>query len=158
MASATMRTCARVNQLSRTNAPVARRVQRQQARSVSAAAHNICVLPGDGIGPEIMAVAVDLLHAAGKKECVEFEMSEHLIGGAGIDGAGSPYPQATEDACKASDAVLLAAIGGCAPDTLCTGCEACAALYTDHGLAQWSAQSYEPSSLPDWNGNSMHPR
>jgi hypothetical protein len=114
MASALMRTCG-VATLKASTVSAPRRVQQQaqQARQVSAEAHNICVLPGDGIGPEIMAVAVDLLHAAGKKEGVEFEMSEQLIGGAAIDGAGSPYPQATEDACKASDAVLLAAIGGC---------------------------------------------
>ena len=76
--------------------------------------HRICTLPGDGIGPEIMQVAKQLLPLAGAQEDVEFEMSEHLIGGAAIDAHDDPYPSVTEEACKASDAVLLAAIGGCA--------------------------------------------
>lgn len=75
--------------------------------------HRICTLPGDGIGPEIMKVATDLLAAAGAREDVQFELSEHLIGGAAIDAAAVPYPEATQSACKYSDAVLLAAIGGC---------------------------------------------
>jgi 3-isopropylmalate dehydrogenase len=69
-------------------------------------------LPGDGIGPEIMAVAIDLLNAAGAKEGEEFVFTEALIGGAAVDAANNPYPPETEAACKASDAVLLAAIGG----------------------------------------------
>lgn len=76
--------------------------------------HRICTLPGDGIGPEIMQVAAKLLPLAGAQEDVEFEMSEHLIGGAAIDAHDDPYPSVTEQACKDSDAVLLAAIGGCA--------------------------------------------
>eukprot|EP00892_Ulva_mutabilis_P001627 jgi/Ulvmu1/11465/UM077_0008.1 len=76
------------------------------------AQHQICVLPGDGIGPEIMDVATKLLHAAGKKTDDSFEMDEHLVGGAAIDVHDSPYPSVTEEACKKSDAVLLAAIGG----------------------------------------------
>lgn len=80
---------------------------------VMACAHRVCSLPGDGIGPEIMKVAVDLLQAAGQAEGVEFELSEHLIGGAAIEAHDDPYPRETDAACKASDAVLLAAIGGC---------------------------------------------
>jgi Isocitrate/isopropylmalate dehydrogenase len=79
-----------------------------------ACAHRICTLPGDGIGPEIMKVATDLLEKAGSKESVQFEMSERLIGGAAIDAHDNPFPEETEGACKDSDAVLLAAIGGCA--------------------------------------------
>lgn len=71
------------------------------------------MLPGDGIGPEIMQVATQLLEAAGKKTDDTFSLSEHLIGGAAIDVHDSPYPAVTEEACKESDAVLLAAIGGC---------------------------------------------
>lgn len=89
------------------------RYTRQPHRHVAASAqHKICVLPGDGIGPEIMEVATALLHAAGKKTDDSFTMDEHLIGGAAIDVHDSPYPSVTEDACKQSDAVLLAAIGG----------------------------------------------
>eukprot|EP00889_Picochlorum_renovo_P005457 jgi/Picre1/32487/NNA_007833.t1 len=76
------------------------------------ATHNITVLPGDGIGPEIMAVALEVLREAGKKEGETFECTEALIGGAAVDAANNPYPKETEDLCKASDAVLLAAIGG----------------------------------------------
>lgn len=86
----------------------------QQRRCVDCTArkHRVCTLPGDGIGPEIMRVATDLLAAAGAREDVQFELAEHLIGGAAIDAAAVPYPEATQAACKSSDAVLLAAIGG----------------------------------------------
>ncbi len=72
----------------------------------------VAVLPGDGIGPEISGVAVDLLKAAGNREGVKFQFTDALIGGAAIDATGSPLPNETLDICKASDAVLLAAIGG----------------------------------------------
>ena len=75
-------------------------------------AHRVVVLPGDGIGPEIAAVAVDLLKSAGEAEGEQFEFQEALVGGAAIDATGSPLPEETLAACKASDAVLLAAIGG----------------------------------------------
>jgi 3-isopropylmalate dehydrogenase len=73
---------------------------------------NICLLPGDGIGPEITESAVRVLDKLG-----DFSYDEHLIGGAAIDATGSPLPAATIDACKASDAVLLAAVGGPKWDT-----------------------------------------
>ncbi|GBF94885.1 3-isopropylmalate dehydrogenase [Raphidocelis subcapitata] len=81
-------------------------------------AHKVAVLPGDGIGPEIMKAALKVLTAAGKKEGQTFEFTEALIGGAAIDATGSPLPKETLDVCKASDAVLLAAIGGYKWDTL----------------------------------------
>jgi 3-isopropylmalate dehydrogenase len=62
-----------------------------------------------------MAVSKKLLTLAGEKEGVQFEMAEHLIGGAAIDEFEDPYPAVTDEACKRSDAVLLAAIGGCVP-------------------------------------------
>jgi 3-isopropylmalate dehydrogenase len=67
----------------------------------------IVVLPGDGIGPEITEAALQVLPKLG-----HFDTEEQLIGGAAIDATGEPLPQATVDACKASDAVLLAAVGG----------------------------------------------
>lgn len=76
------------------------------------ATHRITVLPGDGIGPEITAVTLDVLAAAGAAEGERFEFTEALIGGAAIDATGDPFPPATEAACKASDAVLMASIGG----------------------------------------------
>lgn len=74
--------------------------------------HKLCILPGDGIGPEIMAVATSMLEAAGQKTGDTFEMDEQLIGGAAIEEHDDPYPAVTEEACKRSDSVLLAAIGG----------------------------------------------
>jgi 3-isopropylmalate dehydrogenase len=74
--------------------------------------HKICVLPGDGIGPEIMNVATKVLSAAGQKEGEEFQYTYELIGGAAIDATGSPLPDKTLSTAKSSDAVLLAAIGG----------------------------------------------
>lgn len=80
--------------------------------------YRITLLPGDGIGPEIMAVAVDVLNAVGQQMDLAFEFEEALIGGAAIDATGEPLPQATLDTCKGSDAVLLAAIGGYKWDNL----------------------------------------
>ncbi|MBD2594863.1 3-isopropylmalate dehydrogenase [Nostoc spongiaeforme FACHB-130] len=80
--------------------------------------YRITLLPGDGIGPEIMAVAVDVLKVVGKKFDIEFAFQEALIGGAAIDATGEPLPAATLDACRNSDSVLLAAIGGYKWDTL----------------------------------------
>jgi 3-isopropylmalate dehydrogenase len=80
--------------------------------------YRITLLPGDGIGPEIMAVAVDVLKSVGRQMDLSFEFEEALIGGAAIDATGEPLPQATLDTCKGSDAVLLAAIGGYKWDNL----------------------------------------
>ncbi len=71
------------------------------------------MLPGDGIGPEISKVAVSLLKQAGEREGVTFEFTEAPVGGAAIDATGSPLPEETLQICRDSDAVLLAAIGGC---------------------------------------------
>lgn len=80
--------------------------------------YRITLLPGDGIGPEIMAVAVGVLKRVGEQLDLQFQFQEALIGGAAIDATGNPLPDETLDVCKASDAVLLAAIGGYKWDTL----------------------------------------
>ncbi|GFH20086.1 3-isopropylmalate dehydrogenase [Haematococcus lacustris] len=80
--------------------------------------HKICVLPGDGIGPEIMSIATKVLSAAGRLHGEEFEYKYELIGGAAIDATGVPLPEQTLTTAKASDSVLLAAIGGYKWDTL----------------------------------------
>jgi len=80
--------------------------------------YRITLLPGDGIGPEIMAVAVDVLKVVGKKFDIKFDFQEALIGGAAIDATGEPLPEATLKTCHNSDAVLLAAIGGYKWDSL----------------------------------------
>ena len=77
----------------------------------------IAVLPGDGIGPEIVAQAVKVLDAL-KRDGMKIEMETAAIGGAGYDAAGDPLPQATLDLAHAADAVLLGAVGGPQYDTL----------------------------------------
>ncbi|MFM7220969.1 MAG: 3-isopropylmalate dehydrogenase [Nodosilinea sp.] len=79
---------------------------------------HLTLLPGDGIGPEIMAVAVDVLKAVGQRLDLTFEFTEALIGGAALEATGEPLPAATLTTCRASDAVLLAAIGGYQWDNL----------------------------------------
>jgi 3-isopropylmalate dehydrogenase len=68
----------------------------------------ICVLPGDGIGPEITAEATRVLQALGLK----IEMEEALLGGCAVDATGNPYPETTQKLAQAADAVLLGAVGG----------------------------------------------
>ena len=74
--------------------------------------YKICCLPGDGIGPEIIAEGKKVLEAVGKRAGVEFDFEDHLIGGAAIDATGDPLPEETLAAAQASDAVLLASVGG----------------------------------------------
>jgi 3-isopropylmalate dehydrogenase len=70
-------------------------------------APRIVALPGDGIGPEIMDAAKELLDALG-----DFTLTDHPVGGASIDAHGTPLTDDTLEACRNSDAVLLAAVGG----------------------------------------------
>src|SRR5579863_4587036 len=76
-------------------------------------ASKIILLPGDGIGPEIIAPALEVLDAVG----TNFEYEEHLFGGAAIDAHGIALTDQTLAACRAADAVLLAAVGGPKWDT-----------------------------------------
>ncbi|MGA8362909.1 MAG: 3-isopropylmalate dehydrogenase [Solirubrobacteraceae bacterium] len=69
--------------------------------------HRIVTLPGDGIGPEIMAPALEVLQRLG-----DFEFEEHAFGGASIDAHGVALTDETLAACRKADAVLLAAVGG----------------------------------------------
>lgn len=80
--------------------------------------YRITLLPGDGIGPEIMAVAVDALKEVGQQVDIAFEFHEALIGGCAIDATENPLPPETLELCRHSDAVLLAAIGGYQWDNL----------------------------------------
>ena len=73
---------------------------------------SIALLPGDGIGPEIGAAATRVLAELG-----DFEVSEHLIGGASIDEHGTALTDEVLEACRAADAVLLCAVGGPKWDT-----------------------------------------
>ncbi len=72
----------------------------------------ILILPGDGIGPEIIAQAEKVLRAVDQKFDLGLELDHGLLGGAAIDASGSPYPQETQRLAKAADAILLGAVGG----------------------------------------------
>ncbi|UTZ40234.1 3-isopropylmalate dehydrogenase [Vibrio campbellii] len=74
--------------------------------------YKIAVLPGDGIGPEVMAQAHKVLDAIEKKHGIAFERDEHDVGGIAIDNHGCPLPESTVQACEESDAVLFGSVGG----------------------------------------------
>lgn len=74
----------------------------------------ICVLPGDGIGPEITQQAVRVIDALE----LGFEMEEGLLGGCAVDATGKPYPEATSRLAREADAILLGAVGGPQWDSL----------------------------------------
>lgn len=71
----------------------------------------ICLLSGDGIGPEILEQGVKVMKAVAAKFGHEFSWQEALIGGAALEATGNPLPQETVDACKSSDAVYFASVG-----------------------------------------------
>ncbi|MDH5830515.1 3-isopropylmalate dehydrogenase [Luteimonas sp. M1R5S18] len=73
---------------------------------------DIVVLPGDGIGPEIVAATLPVLEAVASRFGHAFSFAEHDIGGIAIDRHGVPLPDATLEAARAADAVLLGAVGG----------------------------------------------
>ena len=75
-------------------------------------AHRIVTLPGDGIGPEIMAVALEVLDRVG-----DFEYEEHPLGGVSIDAHGTALTDETLQACRGADSVLIGAVGGPKWDT-----------------------------------------
>jgi 3-isopropylmalate dehydrogenase len=72
----------------------------------------IVVLAGDGVGPEVTSQTVRVLEAVSKRFALDLTFQDALIGGAAYDAAGSPLPEATIAACKASDGILLGAVGG----------------------------------------------
>lgn len=74
--------------------------------------YKITVLPGDGIGPDIVTEALEVLKVIEQKYGHKFELTEADLGGIAIDKHGVPLPQSTIDACKNSNAVLLGAVGG----------------------------------------------
>ncbi len=79
--------------------------------------YNICLLPGDGIGPEIIVEGTKVLDAVGKRYDTTFSYSEALLGGCAIDETGTALPDETLDVAQAADAVLLASVGGPKWDT-----------------------------------------
>jgi len=73
---------------------------------------NVYALPGDGIGPEVMAPALEVMHAAASLAGAQISVSEGLVGGVAIEATGVPLPDETLAAAKAADAVLLGGVGG----------------------------------------------
>ncbi len=80
--------------------------------------YKIAVLPGDGIGPEVMRATGVVLDAVSSEFGIDFEYEEGLIGGAALDASGTPLPEETLELCRRSDAVLLGSVGGPKWDTL----------------------------------------
>jgi len=80
--------------------------------------YRIATIPGDGIGPDIVIETINVLNKIGKVYGHTFEYTEVLAGGIAIDKTGAPLPDETVKVCKASDAVLLGAVGGWQWDTL----------------------------------------
>ncbi|MGA9113766.1 MAG: isocitrate/isopropylmalate family dehydrogenase, partial [Candidatus Dormiibacterota bacterium] len=68
---------------------------------------HVVSLPGDGVGPEVTAVALEVLTAVCAEAGVQLEVEERPIGGRAIDDIGTPLPEATLEACRHADAVLL---------------------------------------------------
>jgi 3-isopropylmalate dehydrogenase len=79
---------------------------------------SICLLPGDGIGPEVMQSATAVLRRVAQSAGCLFDLREAAIGGDALDRFGSPIPDETMRACQSSDAVLLGAVGGPKWDSL----------------------------------------
>ncbi len=80
--------------------------------------YKVAVLPGDGIGPEVMAEALRVLDAVEKKYDAKFERTHANVGGAGIDIEGKALPDTTVAICKAADAILFGSVGGPKWETL----------------------------------------
>jgi len=79
---------------------------------------NVAVLPGDGIGPEVMAEALRVLDAVERHYGVKFERTHANVGGAGIDNEGKALPDRTVEVCRAADAILFGSVGGPKWETL----------------------------------------
>jgi 3-isopropylmalate dehydrogenase len=74
--------------------------------------YRIAVLPGDGVGPEVVAEGVKVLHQVATQYDMRLTLHEGLVGGAAIDATGEPLPQATLQLCQGSDAILFGSVGG----------------------------------------------
>jgi len=75
-------------------------------------AYRIVLLPGDGIGPEVMAAGRRILETLAALRALDFKLEEHAVGGEAVDAMGAPLPRTTREACEAADGVLLGAVGG----------------------------------------------
>ena len=82
-------------------------------------AKNVLILPGDNIGPEIVAEAVKVLQRVDEKFSLGINLTYAHLGGAGIDAIGDPCPEETLKKARQSDAILLGAVGGPQWDNVC---------------------------------------
>jgi 3-isopropylmalate dehydrogenase len=73
---------------------------------------NILLLPGDGIGPEVIAEAVKVAHWFNANRATDFVFDEALLGGAAFDATGTPFPPETLEKARTADAIMLGAVGG----------------------------------------------
>ena len=120
---------------------------------------NIAVLPGDGIGPEIVREALKVLAVLNREYGLNAEWEEAPIGGAGFEAAGDPYPETTRKLARAADAVLLGAVGGpqwerldkpLRPEAGLLGIRADLGLFANYRPARVHRQLIEASTLkPD---------
>jgi len=74
--------------------------------------YHIAVLPGDGIGPEVMTQALKVLEAVRTRFAMKISTSHYDVGGIAIDNHGTPLPKATVEGCENADAVLFGSVGG----------------------------------------------
>ncbi|MDG0980022.1 MAG: 3-isopropylmalate dehydrogenase [Halieaceae bacterium] len=74
--------------------------------------HRVLVLPGDGIGPEVMAETVAVIKLVNQKLGIDMALDQALLGGAAIDAEGVPYPESTATKAHQADAIILGAVGG----------------------------------------------
>lgn len=95
-----------------------RAFSRSRVVAVSAKEYKIAIIPGDGIGPEIMAVGKAVMEEAGKMHGLTFKYTDAPIGGQAIDLTGHPMPEESLKICQAADSCLMSAIGGYKWDTL----------------------------------------
>ena len=108
----TVRLWARVNSLVRQGNCTKYVLASARDKTTMTSQKKIVVLPGDGIGPEIMRAAVNVLKECATEFGYEFHFAEFPFGGCAIDATGEPLPAETLAACRAADAILLGAVGG----------------------------------------------
>ncbi|SVC75029.1 uncharacterized protein METZ01_LOCUS327883, partial [marine metagenome] len=73
---------------------------------------SVAVLPGDGVGPEVITESIKVLEAIGNRFGHDFQIKSGRVGGNAIDDYGTPLPQETMDTCNDADAILFGAVGG----------------------------------------------
>ena len=116
--------------------------------------YRIAVLPGDGIGPEVMAEAVKVLEKVQARFGLAFEYDHHDVGGIAIDNHGTPLPQSTIRGCEAADAVLFGSVaarnGNICPPTISRNVALCCPCAP---TSSCSATCVRPASTLVWSSS-----